>query len=278
MNERIVKQFNCDETSRLVSKAFKTTITVTNKRIIRKSVGKKWGRETIFRQDVGLENIAGFSSTNQMLNKFIFIALIIFGLASMIVGFVFYGIKLAESPGQDPMLLINIAPTYLSFGLFIIVRGRKLGRGGQYNGFLFTRIMMYLTGGLFVVTGVYLFAVAIWDPELLEMLMEYLRTFESMVSMIFPPFGILLIGLALKIKPFMNFTVHVKYTPISFNILRRNTLFESFLGQNQSSVKLKLSPTMVQMFDELPAIVQDIKEYGDYAVEIWNMPIVQEQE
>ncbi|MCL2586834.1 MAG: hypothetical protein FWE31_01190 [Firmicutes bacterium] len=252
--EKIVKEFDCDEVPRLLSMSYKTKVTVTNKRIIRESHGKKWGRKSVFNQDVDLNLIAGFSSSYQMMNRAIVAVLFACGWAFMIAGIVFLGLFIAETAGQDEIAQLSVALTLIPFGLAILMRGLSTKSGSNNWGSV--KMLIIFTGSLFIFTGAFFLINTLLSP-VVELLLEQYG-YMLILAMVFPPIGVALIAIAAKIKPSMRFEIHIKYSAMSYQILRRNTIIESFRKKKDATIKLSISPSMLQMFDELPAIVREL--------------------
>ena len=250
--EEIIRDYNCDEMPRLLSRSYRTTLLVTNKRIIRRSASKKWGRHSIFTQDIDLDSIAGFSSVSKSTNKIMLGSLYALGASIIIVGLVFLGLLLASAQGEEPLVLIPMGTTILTFGLFIFRKG--LGAGttptSRYG---LLKISLLITGVTFIVTGAYFFVLALLDTAIFT---ELLRQYEFIFSVIWPPIGIIIIAFATSIKPYTSFQIHIKYTQVNFTVLRRTTMFESIRKQK---IELRLCSKMLEMFDELPAIVRERK-------------------
>jgi hypothetical protein len=63
--------------------------------------------------------------------------------------------------------------------------------------------------------------------------------------------------------------VHFAKVGGEFKFARRSTLFEG-ARRRFVSMDFDVSREMEKMFEDLPAIVRDIRDFGEGAIEIWN--------
>ena len=255
-DEKIIKEYSCEEVTRLFTMSYKTKVAITTKRIIRTTTGKKWGRQIASTQDVDIDSISGFSSSHQSYNKTILGLLFGFGWACLIVGIVFLGIFISNSVNQERASLFAVATTLIPLGASIMLKGTAPSSTSTGSGPL--RTLTFMTGILLLFTGSFFLISALGIP----VASLIFRMYEFVLAMTLPPIGLTFISIASRIKPNMRFEIHIKYTDVTFGVLRRNTIIES--------LRFNLPASMQHMFEELPAIVRDIKDYGTKVVSMWT--------
>jgi len=258
-DEKIVKEYTCDEVTRPVSIGYKTSVILTDKRIIRVSHGKKWGRRISKSQDVDLDCISGFSSYQTGMNKYLMAILFLGGLLFTLVGLVFYVIGLTKVSAQNPDVLLALGPMLVTLGVSIIGIGRSSNQTkGQFG---LPKIMLFLVGLLFAATGLCFVIITLFSPEIFKLLFA---VYEFIITLFIAPIGAVMIAVCFRLKPYMCFEIQIRYSVYEFSTTRRHSILESFIDvfrrKRNKSVKLRIPLQMQEMFAELPALVRDLRK------------------